>query len=139
VPGNRFPSVEMSRLRSVKRSEYAIRFMLGAFVSVGAAIFAKHVSARFGGTFLAFPAILPASLTLLQSKQGARQADRDAVGAVLGGLALTVFAGVVEATLGHLNPYAALALALLIWLTVSTALYALLAFLHPDTCDRTRD
>ena len=61
----------------------AVRFAFGAAISVGAGVLGKAVGARFGGTFLAFPAILPASLTLIQNKEGTRTADRNAVGAVL--------------------------------------------------------
>ncbi|MDP9073643.1 MAG: DUF3147 family protein [Actinomycetota bacterium] len=133
------PAVGMSGLRGIKGRDYLIRFGLGAVISIGAAIVGKVVGARFGGMFLAFPAILPASLTLIQDKEGTRTADRDAVGAVLGGLALIVFAAVGEATFVHLEPFMALGLALVGWVLVACALYGLLAFLQPEACDRRKD
>jgi len=102
-------------------------------------VIAKTVSARFGGMFLAFPAILPASLTLIQEKEGTRRADREALGAILGGTSLVAFAGAGEATIGQMPGALALLLALAAWLAASFSLYALLAALRPQDCDRNRD
>ena len=133
------PWVELGKLRAAKPRDYAIRFALGATVSIGAAIAGKTVGARFAGMFLAFPAILPASLTLIQEKEGTRRADRNAIGAVLGGAALVLFAMTAELTLRRIEPYLAVTLALSAWVVVSLTLYALLALLRPDDCDRTKD
>lgn len=136
---DRRPGLDLSPLREVKAKEYLTRFGFGAAVSIAAAVIAKAVSARFGGMFLAFPAILPASLTLVQEKEGTRRADRAAIGAVLGGVSLVVFAGVCEATVGRLAGWAALLLALAGWLLASFGLYGLLAGFQPEVCDRNRD
>jgi hypothetical protein len=133
------PAIERHALRKVRIRDYAIRFALGAAISVGAAIIGKLVGFRFGGAFLAFPAILPASLTLIQHEEGTRMADRDAIGAVLGGAGLLVFAMIGEALFGRIEPYLALAIALAGWLLVAVGLYSVLAFLRPDDCDRTMD
>lgn len=133
------PAVQPGKLRQVRPREYLIRFALGAAISVIAGIIGLTVSPRFGGAFLAFPSILPASLTLIQEQEGTRQADRNAIGAVLGGAALVVFAMIGEAAFGHLEPYLALVLALAGWLVSAFALYALLAFVRPESCDRTKD
>jgi hypothetical protein len=133
------PEVELGKLRKAKPRDYVIRFALGAVISIGAAIASKAVGARFGGIFLAFPAILPASLTLIQEKEGTRRADRDAVGAVLGGAALIAFAMIAELSLRRIEPYLAVILALLGWIVASVGLYALLAWLRPDDCDKTKD
>ena len=78
---------------------------------------------RVGGLFLAFPAILPASLTLINQREGRREAKVDATGAVLGALALIGFAVVswqatVTMPIGIGQATAALA-----WLATSTILY----------------
>jgi hypothetical protein len=112
---------------------------MGATVSVVAAVVGKVIGVRFGGTLLAFPAILPASLTLIQEEEGTRRADRDAIGAILGAVGLVIFGMVAEATFGRLEPALALALAILGWLVTAFLLYGLLAFLRPDSCDRSRD
>jgi Protein of unknown function (DUF3147) len=138
-PSPVLPGVQPGKLRQIRPKDYLIRFALGAAVSIVAGILSKTISARFGGAFLAFPSILPASLTLIQQKEGTRRADRNAVGAVLGGVGLVVFAMIGEAAFGHIEPFAALVLALAGWAITSLALYGLLAFLRPDSCDRTKD
>lgn len=124
---------------AVRPKDYLIRFALGAAVSIVAGILSKTISARFGGAFLAFPSIFPASLTLIQEKEGTRRADRNAIGAVLGSAGLVIFAVTGEAAFGHIESFAALVLALAGWAVTSIALYGMLAFLRPESCDRTKD
>ena len=133
------PSVAFTGLTQVRARDLLVRFALGAIVSVTAAVLAKAVNARFAGAFLAFPAILPASLTLIQDKEGTRDADRNAIGAVLGGFALVPFAIVGEALFTRLAPAAVLVVALATWRVASLALYALLAVVQPDACDKHQD
>lgn len=131
--------MQPGHLREIRPRDYLIRFALGAAISIVAGIIAKTVGARFGGSFLAFPSILPASLTLIQQQEGTRRADRNAIGAVLGAAGMVVFAMIGEAAFGRIEPFAALALALAGWLVASVALYGLLCFLHPESCDRNKD
>jgi hypothetical protein len=133
------PAVEPGKLRKVQLKELLIRFVLGAAVSIVAGILSKAVDARFGGAFLAFPSILPASLTLVQQKEGTRRADRNAIGAVLGAAGLVGFAMIGEAAFGHLQPAIVILLAVAGWTAGSFSLYGVLAFLRPDDCDRTKD
>jgi hypothetical protein len=133
------PAAQLDKLGKVRPRDYLLRFGFGAVISVAAGILGKAVGARFSGMFLAFPAILPASLTLIQDKEGTRRADRNAIGAVLGGTGLIAFAALGEATFGHLEPFAAVALALAGWFAVSFTLYVVLAVLRPDDCDRRQD
>jgi uncharacterized membrane protein (GlpM family) len=134
-----FPDLTLGKLRRVRFRDYVIRFALGAAISVVAAVVGKVIGVRFGGTLLAFPAILPASLTLIQEKEGTTGADRDAIGAILGAVGLVIFGMVGEATFGRLEPALALALATVGWLVTAFLLYSLLAFLRPGTCDRSKD
>lgn len=133
------PRVDVRRVRNVKPRDLATRFALGATVSVVAGIISHLAGARIGGVFLAFPAILPASLTIVQEKEGTRTADRDALGAVLGGSALVVFAAVAESMFRHHNSAAVLALAFAAWLVSSFAFYVVLGLVRPDKEDRHRD
>lgn len=133
------PALEPSRLSGLKPSEYLIRFALGAAISIASGLISLNLTARFGGSFLAFPSILPASLTLIQKKEGIDRADRSAIGAVLGAVGLVVFAMIGEAAFGHLGPFTALVLALGGWAVTAVALYGMLAFLRPESCDRNKD
>jgi hypothetical protein len=133
------PGIELDKVGSLRPRDYLIRFALGACVSIGAGVIAQTVGARFGGVFLAFPAILPASLTLIEEKEGTRRADRNAIGAVLGGIALIVFAGIGEVVFGRLPAAVALFLVLCGWVGASALLYTLLAVVCPAACDRAKD
>jgi len=133
------PSLHPEGLRQIGSRELIVRFCLGAAVSVIAGIIAKAVGARFGGLFLAFPAILPASLTIIQEKGGTRRADRDASGAVLGACGLVVFAVVAESTFTRLNPAVVLVTSLAGWIVACGILYSLLALVRPDDCDKRQD
>lgn len=137
--GEATPRIDVGKLRDVKGKEMAARFGLGAAVSIVAGIISHLAGARLGGVFLAFPAILPASLTFVQDKEGTRTADRDALGAVLGGSGLVVFATVGESMFGRQNSAAVLAAALLGWLLASVAFYAVLGLVRPDKEDRADD
>jgi uncharacterized membrane protein (GlpM family) len=117
----------------------AARFLLGALVSIVAAVLSKEVGTRFGGVFLAFPAILPASLTFVERSEGTRKAGRDAIGAVLGGLALVVFATIGESLFTRENSALVLVFALLGWLVAIAVLYVALAVFRPDDCDASKD
>lgn len=133
------PELDLGQLAKVPVRDYLVRFALGAAISVVAALIANATSARFGGLFLAFPAILPAGLTLTQDEQGTMAADRGALGAILGGVSLVVFAIVAEAALGRLPAGAALVLALGGWLVAALGCYALLALVAPHACDKHQD
>lgn len=133
------PELDLRSIRQARPRDYAIRFAFGAAISVAAALVSQAVGARFGGAFLAFPAILPASLTLIQENDGSRDADRDAIGSILGGLALVVFATVAEVGFRRIPAPAVLACCLAGWLATASLLYRLLAYVHPDACDKNQD
>jgi drug/metabolite transporter (DMT)-like permease len=146
VPGDRgrerpavFPVLSLGKLRDVRPRDLAIRFALGAAVSVAAGILGNVFGHRFGGAFLAFPAILPASLTLVQEEEGTRRADRNAIGAVLGAVGMVVFALAGEAGFGRIPGALALLAALAGWIAAAAVLYALLAYVKPDSADRNKD
>jgi hypothetical protein len=102
-------SLHLKELRKIKRSEYVVRFLFGGAVSVVAAILAERFGPAFGGLFLAFPAIFPASATLIEKHErqkkaqagitatlrGRQSAALDAFGAALGCVGLAGFAVIV--------------------------------------------
>jgi hypothetical protein len=75
--------------------------------------------------FLAFPAILLASLTLVAKEDGVRPARDDARGATLGTLGLIAFAAVVAVTLPGWPLWAALGAATAAWASVALGGYAI--------------
>ncbi len=121
-----------SALRDIRWYEYAIRFVLGGAMTVIAGLFAGHFGPVVGGLFLAFPAIFPASATLIEThererkekaglsgvRRGKEAAALDAAGAVLGSVGLAAFAVVIW-LLTEQSPSLALVLATAAWLTVA--------------------
>jgi len=99
-------TISTSGLKRTKWWEFLLRFVLGGLVTAGAGMLAKKFGPSFGGLFLAFPAILASSVTLVEKhererkqQQGmsgmirGRQAARaDAAGAAMGSIALITFA-----------------------------------------------
>jgi len=116
-------------LRSVQPRDLAVRFAFGFGVSVVAGIATLAFGSRVGGLFLAFPAILPASLTLIQKKEGRRQAEGNAVGAIIGAVALVAFALTAWTLFTHIPGAAVEAVALAAWFIVSILLYLLIRVL----------
>jgi Protein of unknown function (DUF3147) len=113
------PEFAPSQLKDTKAWEYIVRFVFGGAITVATGIIGKVWGPLVAGLFLAFPAILPASLTLVKQHDGRKQAVEDARGARLGSIALVAFAGVVLATVGRIPPFAVLLLASVTWLLVS--------------------
>ena len=60
---------DFSALRRTRWYEYALRFFFGGAVTVVAGMIAKRYGPVFGGLFLAFPAIFPASATLMEKHE----------------------------------------------------------------------
>jgi len=105
--------------------DFALRFAFGAGIAVAAGVVGAIAGERIGGILLGFPAILPASLTLIERKDGRHEAAVDATGAILGSIALIVFAAVAAVSLARLPAAAALPLAAVVWLAVALGLYVL--------------
>src|ERR1700693_1586028 len=102
-------SVNSAALREAKGYQFALRFFFGGTICVLAGVIAEKYGPGVGGLFLAFPAIFPASATLLENEQkekkekvglhgticGRKAAGVDAAGAAMGSIGLMVFAAVV--------------------------------------------
>ena len=105
----------------------AVRFVFGGTISVVAALIGAVFTEPIGGIFTAFPAILVASLTLIDKQEDREHASYDAVGAALGAVGFIACAFFVSLTLERWPVAASLGVGLSIWLVVSVGLYALYA------------
>src|SRR5438105_12517855 len=112
---------DWARLASVKPADLGLRFGFGAVIALLASVAGTVFGPRFGGLFLAFPAVLPATLTLIEKNEGTTKAWADASGGVLGAIGLAGFAFTALQLLRS-NPLVALTLALFAWLLVSGGL-----------------
>jgi hypothetical protein len=128
---------KLAALKSTKPHEYALRFLFGGIVTVIAGVIAKRYGPVIGGLFLAFPAIFPASVTLIENHEKQRKRDAgfdgtrrgriaaslEAAGTFLGGLALLLFAFVLYRYLPTHNSVLALTIASFSWLALSVTLW----------------
>ena len=62
--------INLSVLKEPKWYEYLIRFLIGGGITALTGIIAKKFGPAVGGLFLAFPAIFPASATLIEKHEG---------------------------------------------------------------------
>src|SRR5215469_3292216 len=130
---------DFSALKRTRWYEYALRFFFGGAITVATGLIAKHFGPVFGGLFLAFPAIFPASATLvekheIEKKRSARIVDNargrkaaalEARGAAVGTLGLSGFAIALWRLLPESNAALALVTALTVWLALSVVLWRL--------------
>jgi hypothetical protein len=114
---------EPARIRQTNWKEYAVRFAFGGAVTALAGFIAHQCGPVIGGLFLAFPAILPATVTLVERDEGQRAAGADAAGATLGSVGLLGFAGIVWG-LGPRQPaWLVLLEAAAAWFTLAAGLW----------------
>ena len=121
-----------SALRQTHRYEYLVKFVLGGAMTVIAGLIAARFGPIIGGLFLAFPAVFPASATLIEKhvrerkekvglsggRRGKEAAALDAVAAALGSFGLAAF-GLVIWLMITSSPARALLLATASWLGVA--------------------
>ncbi len=120
------PSLEGQQIRQVRPKDLAIRFIAGGLTSIAAGAVTLAFGPRVGGILLGLPAILAASLTLIEEDEGVETAREDARGAMLGGCAMIAFAVVGAVSFLALSPVVALVLATLAWAGVALGGYRLL-------------
>lgn len=119
----------LASLRHLPVSDLIIRFAFGAIISTVAGVVSVLVGSEPGGIFLAFPAILPATLTLVEKEEGERQAEDLDVGSILGAAAMAVFAALVWLYMEDHSAPLVLAGATAGWLVSAVLLYLGLRFL----------
>jgi hypothetical protein len=131
--------VDLSSLRETKLHQYVIRFLFGGACTVLAGLIAKRFGPTIGGLFLAFPAIFPAGASLIEDHERKRKAEHgydgtvrgrmaasvDAAGASLGCIGLMAFAIMLWRGLPGHNACWVISLATLVWMGLSTTLWAL--------------
>jgi hypothetical protein len=117
------PTLDLHRLRDKKPWEFLLRFAFGGAVTVATQLIARAFGPEIAGLFLAFPAILPASLTLLWQHDGPLEASRDATGAMAGSIALVPFAVCARWGFGVPPPGVVLAVASVAWFATGALLW----------------
>jgi Protein of unknown function (DUF3147) len=128
---------KLSELRRTKWYEVILRILFGGLATVATGIVAKVFGPTIGGLFLAFPAIFPATATLVEKhqKERKRRAGLDGLsrarkavalearGAAMGSVGLAAFAIVVWRCLPGRTEWMVLAIATLSWTGISVILW----------------
>jgi Protein of unknown function (DUF3147) len=131
--------IDLSSLRRTTWREYLTRFLIGGAVTVLTGLIAERFGPTVGGLFLAFPAIFPASATLLDKHEREKKAKAgiphtirgnlavglDARGATLGSLALGAFGLLVWQELPAHSTAGVLVGALVLWAALAAGLWRL--------------
>ncbi len=79
----------LGSLRETRGHEYVVRFVFGGLCTVTAGLVAKRYGPGIGGLFLAFPAIFPASATMIENHEKRRK-EAGAAGTLRGRLAASI-------------------------------------------------
>lgn len=115
--------VDPSKLHGLSRRNLLVRFAFGALISLVSGAVGAVWGPLAGGLLLAFPAILPATLTLIEEESGEGAARDDDDGAALGAVALVAFALVGWLVMPAGGAPLALTAAGIGWLVVAVASY----------------
>jgi hypothetical protein len=129
--------LDFSTVKQTRWHEFAVRFLLGGLITAATGIIGKKYGASVGGLFLAFPAIFPASATLLdkhekEKKQRAGLNGRgrarqlvslDAAGTAMGSVGLFVFGLLVAELVRQHRPWIVIAAATVTWMAVSVLIW----------------
>jgi hypothetical protein len=124
-------------LKECKPHEYVMRFVFGGVCTAAAGLIATKFGPGVGGLFLAFPAIFPASASLIESHETRRKKEAgmdgtrrgrdaaavDAAGAALAAIALVAFAAVVWLLLDQHSAAGVIGAATVAWAGISVALW----------------
>ncbi len=131
--------LDIASLKEGRWYEYAVRFLFGGLITAATGLIAKKFGPEVAGLFLAFPAIFPASATLVEkherekkeeaglhgSRRGREVASVDAAGAAIGSLGLVAFGLLMWRMLPEHSAWLVFGLATLLWLTVAVVLWML--------------
>jgi len=117
--------------------EYVLRFFFGGVVTAMTGLIAQKFGPEIGGLFLAFPAIFPASATLIEkhekqkkerkglhgTQRGRMAAGLDAAGAAIGSLGLLLFGFVIWHGLAYFHSPVVILAATFMWLLTSLLIW----------------
>jgi hypothetical protein len=130
-------AIDWASLRRIKWHEYLTRFLLGGSITVITGLIANRFGPVVGGLFLAFPAIFPASATLLDKHERDKKREAgisrtirgrlavalDARGAAIGSMGLAMFAFLVWKLLPQFRAAWVLVVGVMAWAAVSAVLW----------------
>jgi len=130
-------TISLDSLKTIKPHEIALRFLFGGTCTAAAYLISMHYGPAVGGLFLAFPAIFPASASLIEkhekedkaamgsdgTERGRVAAGLDAEGTAMGCVGLMAFALFVWRALASQRGLLVLAEASGLWLVASVSIW----------------
>lgn len=131
--------IDPTVLKETRWQQILVRFCIGGLITAATGIIAKRFGPAVGGLFLAFPAIFPASATLIEKHEQQERADAgvqgilqarhavavDAAGASMGSIGLLFFALFVTKFIGKFSPWLVMLGATGLWAAISVLLWLL--------------
>ena len=131
--------LDLAGLKETTWRQYVIRFLFGGLITAIAGGIGKEWGPVVAGLFLAFPAIFPASATLVEKhererkqgqglhgeQRGRAAAADDAVGAAIGSIGLLAFAAICWLSIPRYSAPLVSAGALLAWFLVAGSIWIL--------------
>ena len=128
---------KVSALGETNWHEYVVRFVFGGLITAMTGAIAAKWGPVIGGLFLAFPAIFPASATLVERHErkrkerhglngtirGRQAAALDAAGAVMGSVGLIAFGAIVWRVAPRLPGWMMLSAATVAWAVLSVIMW----------------
>lgn len=128
-----------SGIKGNKPHEYVIRFVFGGLITAIAGLIGSKWGPVVAGLFLAFPAIFPASATLIEKhererkrrkglhgeRRGRDAAADDALGAACGSIGLAMFALICWLCLPRFSSVLVLASAAVLWFLTAALVWVL--------------
>ncbi|HEX8005912.1 MAG TPA: hypothetical protein VF482_05720, partial [Trebonia sp.] len=130
--GGRLFTVDFAALREIPPDALALRFAFGAGVSIVAGLIGVAAGKRAGGAMLAAPAVLSATLTIIEKREGRGAAVTEVQGSGPGAVALIGFAVVAATSTARLPLAVALLCALATWVAAAIGGYLAQATILPS-------
>ena len=135
---------EPSKIKQTSCGEALLRFAFGGLITAAAGFLAQKFGPSLAGLFLAFPAILPASVTLVQdhakkheqTDEAKKEAGDDSLGASFGSVGLAVFGISTAMLVDQWGVWPAIGTAFVLWLATGIAVWAIYIKLKPKKAER---
>lgn len=127
--------VDFGAIHRTRWTEYSIRYVFGGLITVLTGVIANYYGPAVAGLFLAFPAIFPASATLVEAHERERKhraglhgtirgrtvASVEAAGASMGSIGLIAFGAITWLTTQRVPAWLLFLVAAAAWFGVSFA------------------
>jgi hypothetical protein len=126
------PGFDLRKALAARPGPMLLRFSAGALASLAAGLLGLAFGNHIGGIPLAFPAVLVASLTLIEEQEDSEEAREDSRGAMAGAAGMAVFGVIGGVLFGVLPGGMVLLLAAIGWLLAAVGLYWLLWWKRSD-------